>query len=261
MYIPKLIACDLDGTLLNENHLVSKRAFDLISKLTQKGIFFFAASGRQYNNLRFLFDPIKDDIGYICENGCLCFIKQKLVYHREMERSLAEKIIADIRAHSDCHVLVSVLDHQYIFPNEDFYRFLKETIHINTQIISSVDEIKEPILKVAVFRFEGYKDTYWKKKYKSCCTVQTSGHTWVDLLPLHVNKGATLKHVLPLLNLSAKDCMAFGDHENDKEMLELVGYPITMKNGIPSILPLGKETTDSVEDILQRILDQLEERS
>lgn len=61
----KLIASDLDGTLLqNEAQELTPRAIDLISQLTQKGIHFVAASGRQYDNERRVFHALKDDISY-----------------------------------------------------------------------------------------------------------------------------------------------------------------------------------------------------
>ena len=59
----KLIASDLDGTLLqNGAQELTPRAIRLIREITQKGIHFVAASGRQYDNERRVFDEIKDEI-------------------------------------------------------------------------------------------------------------------------------------------------------------------------------------------------------
>ncbi len=59
----KLIASDLDGTLLhNGAQKLTPRAIELIHELTQKGVHFVAASGRQYDNERRLFSEIKDEI-------------------------------------------------------------------------------------------------------------------------------------------------------------------------------------------------------
>ena len=58
----KLIASDLDGTLLQGTREISKEAVGMIKKLSEMGILFVAASGRQYPNLRRLFEPVKDDI-------------------------------------------------------------------------------------------------------------------------------------------------------------------------------------------------------
>ena len=75
----KLIASDLDGTLLqNEAQELTPRAIELIRALTQKGVHFVAASGRQYANERLLFHEIKDDISYIAETVLCAFIRGKL---------------------------------------------------------------------------------------------------------------------------------------------------------------------------------------
>ena len=65
----RLIASDLDGTLLhNGAQELSSYTIDLIHRITEKGIHFVAASGRQYDNERRLFADIKDKISYIAEN-------------------------------------------------------------------------------------------------------------------------------------------------------------------------------------------------
>ena len=63
----RLIACDIDGTLLppGEKRL-DPIYFDQIDRLAKQGIRFAAASGRQYTNLRRLFAPVADRIDYIC---------------------------------------------------------------------------------------------------------------------------------------------------------------------------------------------------
>ena len=69
----KLVASDLDGTLIHgETTGLSQRTIDVIHRLTQKGIRFVVASGRQYDNERRLFHQIADEVSYIAENGSLC---------------------------------------------------------------------------------------------------------------------------------------------------------------------------------------------
>ena len=73
----KLIACDLDGTLLlNGAQELNPGTVDQIRKLLSQGRVFAAASGRQYPNLRRLFAGVEDDIAYICENGALVIYKE-----------------------------------------------------------------------------------------------------------------------------------------------------------------------------------------
>ena len=65
----KLIATDMDGTLLDENSQVPEETFELIHALTEKGIHFCASSGRRYDELCAMFQPVKDEMDFVACNG------------------------------------------------------------------------------------------------------------------------------------------------------------------------------------------------
>ena len=67
----RLVASDLDGTLLYPDGNLPEGIFDTIEALHAKGVLFVAASGRQHGNLRRLFAPVKDKIAFIAENGAI----------------------------------------------------------------------------------------------------------------------------------------------------------------------------------------------
>ena len=94
----KLIASDLDGTLLqNGAQELTPYAIDLIHRITEKGIHFIAASGRQYDNERRLFADIKDEISYIAENGSLCIHEGKVISRGIIPDDLAYRIMHEIK--------------------------------------------------------------------------------------------------------------------------------------------------------------------
>lgn len=85
----KLIASDLDGTLLQDGtQELTPRAISLIHSLTQKGIYFVAASGRQYTNERIVFDKIKDEISYIGRTAQSVCIRANLFSAERSEMTL-----------------------------------------------------------------------------------------------------------------------------------------------------------------------------
>ena len=77
----------------------------------------------------------------------------------------------------------------------------------------------------------------------------------IDIVPPDVNKATALKKILETLNISPEDVIAFGDNENDREMLELVGCPIVMKISNPAIQSIGKFVTDNVAISLEKFLE------
>ena len=65
----KLIATDMDGTLLNSNNQIQEGFYEIFNELQKKEIIFAAASGRQYYNLLERFNGIEDNMMFIAENG------------------------------------------------------------------------------------------------------------------------------------------------------------------------------------------------
>src|SRR6056297_997934 len=93
----KLVVSDMDGTLLNSDHKVSREFFDVFKKLRAKGILFAVASGRQYYSLMERMKPVKDDMIYIAENGAIIMEKEKQLYIQPMQREMILKVVEEIR--------------------------------------------------------------------------------------------------------------------------------------------------------------------
>ena len=73
----RLIAMDLDGTLLTPEHQLPSGIFDMIRALRRKGVRFAAASGRQYGNVKRLFAEEASGMDFICENGAYVVTRGK----------------------------------------------------------------------------------------------------------------------------------------------------------------------------------------
>ena len=148
----KLIASDLDGTLLqNGAQELTPRAIDLVRRLTQKGIYFVAASGRQYANERRLFSPVRDDISYIAENGSVCIHKGSVISRGVIEDDLAFRILNELKQQKDFEIVVSREDTCLIEDNDpSFVDLIVNVMKNTTEIVEDITKIHGPILKIAV---------------------------------------------------------------------------------------------------------------
>jgi Cof subfamily protein (haloacid dehalogenase superfamily) len=255
---PKLVASDLDGTLLlNGTQSLGPEACGLIHRLHENGILFLAASGRQYGNLQKLFAPVKDEIAYLCDNGCRSYYQGRTLSLERMDRALGDEIISAIMAAPGCEVLLSGDECSYAQPkNPEFLTLLKENMGVHAVAVPDLHAIPEPYVKISIYA-ENVLNTQdsWKARFGTRCTVQISGNVWLDMTPYGVNKGSCLQKILPELQIPAADMIAFGDNENDREMLAVAGCPIVMDTATPSVRNLGRYHTDTVEHALRRILD------
>ena len=256
----KLIASDIDGTMVPSGATsLRPEAFELIRRLQEKGILFFAASGRPYGNLQRLFAPVKEQIGYLCENGCFSFYHDRLLHRERMDRELGQDIIRAVIQKDGAEVMVAGLMKEYIQPKDpDFYHYLNDVVKYDIEVVPDILNTEEDYMKVSVYEREGVGDgRYWRDMFGSRCAVVTSGLVWMDTMPHGVNKGSALARVLRELDISPRECLAIGDNENDREMPELVGYPAAVKSAKPEVRAIAKIETDTVEHLFQDILEKI----
>ena len=89
----KLIACDMDGTLLDSAKRLPAELPEVIAKLKEKGVLFCVASGRQYASLRRDFDAYADDMLFICENGALVMQRDQRVLIDSIDPSFISGVV------------------------------------------------------------------------------------------------------------------------------------------------------------------------
>ncbi|MGN0361324.1 MAG: HAD-IIB family hydrolase [Bilifractor sp.] len=253
----RLIASDLDGTLLqNDAQKLPPDICDMIHTLTGKGILFLAASGRQYANLQRLFSPVKDEIAYLCENGCLSFYKGRLIHQVMMDRALGQEMIQAIMEAPGAEVLLSGRNTSYLQPKDmRYYYHMRDVVGNNVTLVPDILKTEEPYFKISIYEKGGLTDeevTYWQKRFGDRATVVTGGNDWLDMMPKHVDKGTGMLKMLHELQISPENCMAFGDNYNDAEMLQLVGWPVAVDNAKPEILAMCKDHTPTVGTYLRK---------
>ena len=183
----KLIASDLDGTLLlNGAQSLNPGTCELIYRLKQKGIYFLAASGRQYANLQRLFAPVKDEIVYMCENGCLSFFQGEMIYKETMSRELGHEILQAIREKEGCEILLSGVDTSYLQPKKmSYYYHMRDVVKNNVTLVSDIFQVQEEYMKISVYEEKGIEGSagYWQERFGDRVTAVTSGNEWLDMMP------------------------------------------------------------------------------
>lgn len=255
----KLIASDLDGTLVSGNMASLPEGFPkLLHRLKEKNILFAAASGRQYHNLRKLFDTVKDDIAYICENGALTIYQGKILHKVEIPLETAIPIIRRLEKERGTEVLVSGTFTSYIRPKEHLFEQYIKDMGNQYQVVSDLTDIGEPIIKLALFEKEGTESrnrrAYWQSQFPPGVKVVTSGSLWLDFLFPDAHKGVGIRALSKHLDINKEEILSFGDNYNDLEMFQESGISVAMENAAPDIRELCDYTTASVMKFIENML-------
>ncbi|WP_455715159.1 HAD family hydrolase [Anaerosporobacter sp.] len=255
----KLIASDLDGTLLhNGAQEVSKEIIAYIKELSRQGILFVAASGRQYANLRRLFSPVQDEIGYICENGALVMYQDQIISKSCIDREIGLQLMEDILEAGACELLLSGQSTSYIQPKNPYFAyFLKHIVHNNVTVVDDFHKVEEPFYKISICEEAGVAKNsgpFFINKWGSTLKTTISGFEWLDFTHPDTNKGIALQSLCNHLHITTDQVMAFGDNYNDIEMLTTARYGYVMDGANDDIKSLTPYHTKSVEQTIHDLL-------
>lgn len=235
----KLIACDMDGTLLDDDHAIHDEFWPLIDQLHSRGIVFCPASGRQYYNLLERFKPIADEVIFIAENGTYVVREGVELSSDCLNRDVARDLIRvtrDLKS-SGADVGAVLCGKRSAYIERTDKAFLDQVIkyYHRLEMVDDLLAVEDDILKVAVFDFESSERVSAPafSRFRKTHQVVVSGQHWLDVMALEANKGSAIRHIQETLQITRDQTMVFGDFLNDLEMMDQATYSFAMANAHP----------------------------
>ena len=262
----KLIASDMDGTLLDDNSKVPEETYELVSALAEKGVRFVASSGRRYDTLRWLFEPVADKMDYVASLGTQVYADGRLL-DREVFSTLSVMRLFETTQLVDCLRLArDEATHTYLLNDQSAYiRELDKDLP-NAERLFDPPSPDVSIIKAALCC--EYPDQLMDMAYvlerelSDFFTFLPSGSRWIDVVPRHVNKATGLEQVMRYWGIGPDEVVAFGDSMNDYAMLRYVGHPYVMENARYAVRQIGqrvigRNSDHAVQRVMREILEGL----
>lgn len=251
----KLIATDMDGTLLDSEKRMPKDILPVIRALHQKDVSFVIASGRQYAALKRDLKELADDVIFIAENGALIMEKDRQLFIDPMAAEDIPEIIRATRGLPGIHPVICRAGAAIVEETapKEFIRNVQlyyDSGYVVPDILAASENLDD-VCKIA-FYDEGDAEHHEYPILRDLLggrhAVILSGYSWVDIMKPGVNKGRAMKILQQQRNLTPEMCMAFGDYLNDLEMLEAVTESYAMENALDSIRAAAKYVAPSNDD-------------
>ncbi|GAB3804356.1 Cof-type HAD-IIB family hydrolase [Virgibacillus kimchii] len=285
----KLIATDLDGTLLDENGLVSEENAAAIKKAMDLGMEFVVATGRSFDAANL---PLRDAglrAPIISLNGANTYTAEKELL-RDIPMDEAQvRIVYDACRNNDLYFEV--------FTNNGVYSTSREYfLGVMLDILRSANPHlpEEELRKTAELRFQ-YEDVEFVETFESVFSnkdinvykilgfsmekpkldavhkqlinekslaITSSGGINIEFNHVAAQKGTALEQYAKSLGIQMKDVMAIGDNLNDASMLKAAGRSVAMGNAADEIKVLcdfmtGKNTENGVERAIEEMLEEV----
>lgn len=232
----KLIATDLDGTLLDENGKLPRDFEKVLKDLTTNySAKFIAASGRPYNTLKEDFKDLTNDIIFVSDNGALITDCDKIIHTNFIESKLVNALISHYRKinKGKLDIILSCKSCAYIESTNE--RFIKEMekYYYKKEIVNNIEDITDDVLKITICDFEDIKETaetHFNPIFENDLQLSFSGSIWLDITDKRTTKGAGLKKIQERYAITMAETMAFGDYYNDITLFEKAYYSYAMDN-------------------------------
>ena len=261
---PKLIATDLDGTIVAHYGFISDRTKIAFAAAHAAGIHIYFITGRPIRGMKEIKENFNFGLG-VCGNGALLydFINEKVLEEWSFSVEAQLETVKRLR-----QVIPPVS-----FATEIGEHFLREKKYVPRWDIGEdnvgVDLIEEVITAPALKMLARCSDGEFSsdemlalasKALEGIATVTHSNSTdsLLEISAVGVSKGATLSKVAGRLGLTADDCVTFGDNPNDFSMLSWASRSWAMADGHPDLMKYAKFQTDPhQEDGVAKVIEQL----
>lgn len=285
----KLIAVDLDGTLLNSYGNISEKNKNSIKKSMEKGAEVVIASGRPVSSAKAYANEAGANKYVICGNGSVLYDiqKEQILYNKSIDK---QKVLQIIKICEENSIFYSIytenltiaksLNYNILFYNNENKK-MPDDKKTNIKIINNIykyleDNPNTEILKITVCdensiifggivkRLKEIKDIDVLEVQHMARKVITSGtkeieieYHYTEITSKNVNKWNAIEKLADILKIQKEEIMAIGDNMNDKEMIENAGLGIIMENSAPYMKKFAdKVVSNNNEDGVSEALEK-----
>lgn len=251
-----LIVLDLDGTLLTDQKTISKRTKNTLLKAKENGHEVMIATGRPYRASEVYYKELSLSTPIVNFNGA--FVHHPLdnkwgVHHEPLDLTVVKEIVEACHNFKFHNIIAEILDDVYLHYHDekllDIFSFGNPKIQTGdlrtylpaspTSLLIHADE--EYVEEIRQHLSDVHAEVIDHRRW---------GAPWhvIELVKRGLNKAVGLKKVADSLNIPQSRIIAFGDEDNDLEMLKFAGTGVAMGNGIHSIHTVANEITSSNND-------------
>ena len=213
----KLLAVDMDLTLLASDGSLPPRMDERIDALAEAGVLFCPASGRPAPTLQMMFPAHKDSIAFCADNGGWVIYQGRTAFRDLIRPDLWHEVLDFAAADGNCAPVLCAFEQAYVLKRDHRHDAVGAEADKVTILFPDYDA--EP-------RFAStYEPRFGKRLYAT-----NAGREWIDFMNLGVSKGSGVAHLCRELGIGLADAAAVGDTYNDIPMLSAVGHSFVVAN-------------------------------
>lgn len=285
----KLVAIDLDGTMLNSYGIVTDYTKEIIQKVQEKGVEVIIASGRPIDSIKTIAKEIKSEKFFISGNGAILYDikKDEIIYENTLKKSKILDIIKICEENSiyyniytEKEILAKSLNYNVLYYyKENLTKEEESKTHINIveNIYDYISNRNEKVIKITICDENKTIFNSIMKKLKEIEEIEVLEvshmsrkmirqgteevpieYFYTEISAKNVDKWNAIEILAEKMKIEKEQIIAIGDNDNDKKMIENAGMGVAMKESAPEITKNAKFVTlSNNEDGVAKALKQL----
>ena len=263
----KLVASDLDGTIIDRDNKIAHKNFEAISKIHNMNIPFAVCTGKSYSVSKKICEQFNATYG-IFGNGTQI---KDLRTGKELLRNilsqkdllfvttLAKRFHYHIHLYTDNEIITEELKYMdlrnFIIRNENSsgeikFKVVKDIINyietnkpdVFSAVITTEDSSLESFQQLLTIN-NNIDNAYINKRGKYRDRIINKDYEYINVSPTHINKNEALNFLGEYLNIDKKDMMAIGDNVNDLEMVRDSGFGVAVSEAYDELKKVAKYVT------------------
>lgn len=251
-----LIALDLDGTLLKDDKTISSHTKEVLRKARDEGHIVMIATGRPYRSSEMYYKELDLDTPIVNFNGAFMHHPRNPgfgFYHEPLDIKVAKDIVEACQSFHFHNIIAEVIDDVYFHYHDEklldifsmgnpnvttgnLQKFLKES-PTSMLIHTEEDQLKEIRNHLSAVHAEMIDHRSWAAPW----------HV-IEIIKAGLHKAVGVKKAADYFGIPQQRVIAFGDEDNDLEMLEFAGYGVAMGNAIDQVKNIANEVTLTNEE-------------
>lgn len=263
----KLVAIDLDDTLLSDDLKISRQTIEAIQKSVKKGVTVTLATGRMYQSAVKFAKEIQLNVPIITYQGA--YVKNvmdgEILYQRSLSFDTSEDIITKLKE-KEKTVQIYLNDELYVEKENPYIKNYSQVSRVKYHIVEDLIEAikKSNILPLKILTIDEPDEIQkmlreFKQIYNEKIHITTSKPNFLEFSHREATKGQAITYLAGKLGITLEQIIAIGDSPNDLDMIEMAGLGVAMENAQPDIKAKADYITKTnndhgVYEVLQKFI-------
>ena len=259
----KLLAADMDGTLLNDKSEITEKTKTAVLKAIEAGVLFVTATGRALSGVEFINALFDKDLPFITHNGAMvCMGKsRKVLVNKHLGFDLAKEVF-DLGVAYEIPVVVWTGKKLWVSRECEDTRFYRGIANTDMSVITDIYELKDAggVSKLLWIDSPGNISRYHREmseRFGGRLNCYPSRPIFLEFFSIDADKGIALAEIGRIYEIDRSEMVAVGDSYNDIAMLKYAGFGVAMENSPDEIKAVcGHVTLSNNNDGVAAVIDE-----